>query len=137
MEKKIGIWLDSEKAYIITTGQQGETIKEVQSNIDHFKIHGGAGTSTPFQAQDATSDSKIMEKKKHQLKNYFTELMTIISDASCVAIFGPAQTKTAFQAELQKNSNLRSKLIAVETADGHLSENQLKELVRDFYKKNK
>ena len=37
--------------------------------MDHFKIHGGAGTSTPYQSQDATSDSKILEKKKHQQKN--------------------------------------------------------------------
>jgi len=136
MEKKIGIWLDSEKAFVVTVVDNGETIEEITSNMDHYKIHGGAGTSTPYQSQDATSESKILEKKKHQQKSYFDSIISRIRDASLIALFGPAQTKTAFQTELKKNTELGSKLLAVEAADAHLSENQLKELVREFFKEN-
>jgi len=132
--KNIGIWLDKEKAHIVTLENGNETMNTVRSEVEDYHIHGGSGTRFKGGPQDVVQDSKYLEREKHQLKLYFKEIVSEVKDASALVIFGPAEAKDKLDKELQeKYRALSAKVRAVIVADS-MTENQMKALVRDFFK---
>ena len=134
MNKKIGIWIDSNSAIIVRLLGNRETVKRIESNIEHYHLHGGSGSSIPYGPQDAVSESKLLERKKHQENSYFNKIMDEIGDVNLIAIFGPAETKIGLKKAFLKNRQLRDKIMHLEAAD-NMTENQIKMLVRNFFKK--
>ena len=138
MNKKIGIWLDSDNAIITTLLGNTETVKRIESCVEHYNPHGGSGSSIPYGPQDAVSESKLLERKKHQMNNYFNkimiELVIELNDVNIIAIFGPVETKIGFKKALLKNRQLRDKIIYIEAA-ANITENQIKMLIRNLFKR--
>ena len=134
--KNTGIWIDREKALIVSLENDNETFKTISSNIEHFKAHGGSGTKLKGGPQDVVQDSKYLEREKQQLKQYFKAIASQINDTNALVIFGPADTNEKFSKELHKNyKSLSSKIKGVEKADS-MTENQIKAYVRNFFKLN-
>ncbi|TJY35785.1 hypothetical protein [Pontimicrobium aquaticum] len=132
--KKTGIWLDKDKALIITLENGKETLDTVISNVEHYRTHGGSGTRFKGGPQDVVQDSKFLEREKHQLKQYYQSLASQIDDTDALVIFGPADTNEKFSKELNKSyKSLSSKIKGVRKADS-MTENQAKAWVRDFFK---
>ena len=71
--KNIGIWLDKDKAHVVTLEKGNEQMNTVMSNMEHFNIHGGSGTRLKGGPQDVVQDSKLLEREKQQHKAYFTQ----------------------------------------------------------------
>ena len=133
--KKIGIWLDKEKAHLVTLQNEDVRFNTIYSDIDFFHPKGGARSKTRWGPQDVVQDSKYLEREKHQLRQYFKELAKTIKDAQAIAIFGPADTNAKFYKELNENyKTLASKVKTVEKADS-MTENQVKALVREYFNK--
>lgn len=133
--KKIGIWLDKEKAHLVTLQNEDVRFNTIYSEIDFFHPKGGARSKTRWGPQDVVQDSKYLEREKHQLRQYFKELAKTIEDAEAIAIFGPADTNARFYKELNENYKiLASKVKTVEKADS-MTENQVKALVRGYFNK--
>lgn len=131
--KNIGIWIDKEKAYIISSKNDKITIDTIQSEIEAFNIGGGSGTKFKGGPQDVVQDSKYLEREKHQLKSYFREIASKIKNADTIVIFGPAKTNEKLYKELKKNyKGISVKVKAVKKADS-MTINQVKALVRDFF----
>ena len=134
--KNTGIWIDKEKAYIVSIENENETFETVSSNIEHYNIHGGSGTKFKGGPQDVVQDSKYLEREKQQLKQYFKTIANEINDANALVIFGPADTNEKFSQELHKNyKSLSAKIKGVEKADS-MTDNQVKAWVRDYFKSN-
>ncbi len=135
--KNIGIWMDKEKAHIITVHDNDEEMATILSEIENFRIHGGSGTRFKGGPQDVVQDSKYLEREKHQFKAYFKEVVSHIKNADKVAIFGPAETGEKFNTELKENyKDIGDKVTGVFKADS-MTENQTKALVREYFKKYK
>ena len=133
--KKIGIWLDKEKAHLVTLKNEDVRFRTINSEIEFFHPKGGARSKTKWGPQDVVQDSKYLEREKHQLKLYFKELAKAMEDAEAIAIFGPADTNDKFYKELNENyKTLALKVKTVEKADS-MTENQVKALVRNFFNK--
>lgn len=134
--KKTGIWLDKDKALIVTIENNKERLNTVSSNIEHFKPHGGSGTRFKGGPQDVVQDSRYLEREKQQLKKYFKNVAEIVNDTDALVIFGPAETNARFAKELHKNySILSTKIKGVEKADS-MTDNQVKAWVREYFKSN-
>jgi len=132
--KHTGIWLDKEKALIVTIENGVETLNIITSNIEHFRPHGGSGTRFKGGPQDVIQDSKFLEREKHQLKQYYKSLASEIKDTDALVIFGPADTNKKFSKVLHKKYKpLSSKIKGVEKTDS-MTENQVKAWVKDFFK---
>ena len=135
--KKIGVWIDKQKAHIVTIENDKEQFKTVNSEIDDYHVSGGSGTKFKGGPQDVVQDSKYLEREKHQLKSYFKEVASKIDNADSLIIFGPANTNEKFHKELQKNyKKLSAKVKEVRRADS-MTNNQVKALVRDYFKDKK
>ena len=132
--KNIGIWLDSDKAYILSIVNGKETFKKIPSNIEHFHVYGGSGSRFKGGPQDVIQDRKYLERKNRQFKRYFKTITSNIEEANKIAIFGPAEAFKMFKRELEKNySEIESKVLIVERSDS-MTNNQIKSLIRDYFK---
>ena len=56
--RKIGIWLDTHQAIVIEITNGNESFFTIPSNIEHYKVTGGAGTRLKGGPQDVVQDSK-------------------------------------------------------------------------------
>jgi len=127
MEKNIGIWLDSDEAIIIENGK--ESIRRIASEVEHYKMHGGAKGL----GQDSSSDTKLLQRKNNQLKSYFENILKEIPGADSIVLFGPAETKIAFKKEIENNAAFKNKVQGIETVDSNMSDNQLLEWVKNYF----
>lgn len=130
----IGIWLDKEKAHIVTISKTSEQFETLFSEIEVYRPTGGSGTkSAKWGPQDVVQDSKFLERKKHQYKSYFKKLAKVIKTADSIALYGPAETVTMFKKELDVNyPQVAAKVKIVAKADS-MTNNQVRKLVREFF----
>lgn len=134
--KRIGIWIDKEKAHIVTLYNGKESFSTILSHVENFRPFGGSGTRLKGGPQDVVQDSKYLEREKHQLKRYFKNIVAHIKDAGVIVILGPAETGIKFNNELLTNhSDLGKKVKQVIKSDS-MTKRQVKALVRSFFKLN-
>jgi len=133
MQKQTGIWLNYNHADIIHLLSDEVEIVKVESNIDHQRIGGGSRSKTPYGPMDNTSESKLLERKKHQINNYFKKITEEISDSSEVFLFGPSDSKVKYRKYLAAHSGKKPNVFDVITADS-MTENQKVAKVKDIFK---
>ena len=127
--KNVGVWIDGKKAIIIVNGQK----KELLSEVDHFKIHGGSGTKFKGGPQDVVHDSKYLEREKHQLKLYFDRIIAEINTSEALVIFGPGDVNEKFNKEIQANHKALADKVKGVISVNYLTENQIVAWVKDFF----
>lgn len=131
--RKTGVWLDKKKALIVDLENGSEKLTTIDSNVETFHVHGGSGTRLKGGPQDVVQDSKYLEREKHQLRNYFNDIIESINDTDALAIFGPAEAFMKFEKELEDNHKDLSKKVKTVTRADSMTDNQVKALVREFY----
>jgi hypothetical protein len=131
--KKLGIWIDKEKAHIVTLENKNEELHSIFSGVENFHPGGGSGTKGKGGPQDVVQDSKYLEREKHQLKAYFKKISEKLKDASEIVILGPGEVCKKLNNELKDNySNIGANIVDIKTTD-KMTDNQLKAWLRDFY----
>lgn len=133
--KKTGIWMDQEKAYIISiTGNQEPEIEEINSGIElRQRFPGEKQTATRFGEYIVGEREKKQRRQEHERVKYYKDMMDHLKDAEGIFIFGPGETKHEMAKEISKTRMLRGKLFAVENSD-QLTLNQMKAKVKEFYR---
>ena len=99
--KQVGIWIDKEKAYIVTLSKDSEAFETVNSEVEFFHPKGGSRSKTRWGPQEVVQDSKYLEREKHQMQRYFNNIVPYIEKAEEIAIFGPADTGQKFNKFLE------------------------------------
>lgn len=126
--------MDKEKAHIVVMANGREKMHTIFSDLDFFNPKGGSRSKTKWGPQDVVQDSKYLEREKHQLREYFKILSDVVKGTEELALFGPADTADKFKQYLnEKYQILASKVKTVTKADS-MTDNQIRALVRDFYK---
>ena len=132
--KNIGIWLDKEKAHIVTITKESEQFQTLISEIEVYRPKGGSGTkSAKWGPHDVVQDIKYLEREKHQFKAYFKNLANAIKNSDGIALFGPAATANKFKKELDKNYPLLASKVKTVAKSDSMTPNQIKKLVREFF----
>ena len=133
IQKPVGIWLDFRDAFIVYLNNGSEKTLKVQSEIDESNPVGGSGSSTPYGAQEAVSETRYLHRRQQQEKQYFQSIIDKLADRDAVYIMGPAQAKIHLEQELKKQPNSAIKIIKVESCD-RLTENQIRARIRDHFR---
>lgn len=134
MEKNVGIWLDNEKAYIITLIDGNEKVEKIESNVEtRVRIEGETKSYSRLGGMLINPQKKKTKRKNHQLKDYFRSIIRKTKDASSIYIFGPADAKTNLKKIVEQEKNLNKKLKRVESSD-RLTEKQMVAKVRQVFK---
>ena len=135
MEKKVGIWLDSEKAYIISLIDGREKLEKIESNVEsRVRYEGEKKSFSRIGGQLVNPQKKKTKRKKQQLQSYFQNILKKTKDAEDIYIFGPAEAKTGLNKEYGKYKELQNKVLRVENS-GKLTENQMIAQVREVFAK--
>jgi len=125
--------MDKRIAKIVSLNGKEEVLTQVKSNVEEFHPKGGSGSSMKGGPQDVVQDSKYLEREKHQLKSYFLEIRSKISQVDSMVIFGPAETGQKFAHELSKTQiELFKKIQKVEKADS-MTDNQIRAWVKSYF----
>lgn len=134
--KKTGVWLDKNKALIVTLENNKESLKIIPSNVEHYHVYGGSGTRFKGGPQDVVQDRKYLEREKHQLKKYFENIISKIKNTDALVLFGPGETQVKLQKKISDNyKELYEKLLANEKTDS-MTYNQVKAWTRDFFSRD-
>lgn len=136
-KKQTGVWLDKDKAIIVTLFKEDISLNTILSDIEHFHVHGGSGTRAKGGPQDVVQDSKYLEREKHQLNKYFKNVASVIKDTDAIVLFGPAEIKDKFNKVLNTSEkDLSAKIKDVVKTDS-MTKRQVKAWVKAYFKESR
>lgn len=135
--RNVGIWIDHREAVIVSLDHNSheEQIETCESDADRpTRQMGGAPSrgSTPWGPQDVASDTRRDRRYKHQLDQYYEEVIGKLGGADAILIFGPGAAKTELKKHLDDTHILRDRVVGVETTD-KMTRPQIAAKVREFY----
>jgi len=135
MEKLFGLWIDHEKAIIVSLTDGSHKVTHVESDIEgRFRLKGGSRSNTPWGIQSATSESKRDFRYSKHLNIYFQHIINLLKDAKHIFIFGPGEAKIELKKEIEKNNVFLDKISDIETTD-KLTEPQIVAKVKKYFDK--
>lgn len=133
MKKQTGIWLDHEKATIITLDINDYKLTTIESDIvTRDRIDGETKKYGRFGDQSLSQEKHKERRIKEQTSNYLKNLLSEIKDVDELVLFGPANMKKELEKHILNDTNLSSKLKTVVSADS-MTENQMVAWVKKFY----
>ena len=116
--KKVGIWIDHRTAVVVTIEDGEESIRTIEGEADRQpKPAGRTGNPTKWGPQAPINEHRIEEHYRHQVIQFYKEVIKSIGNVDQLLVMGPAQAKLEFADELKKVADLRHVPLKVETVD--------------------
>ncbi|PLX46406.1 MAG: hypothetical protein C0609_00690 [Deltaproteobacteria bacterium] len=125
MEKNVGLWVDHNKAYLITLKGERETRTRFDADFDKER-------TASYGSADRLPEKKVERRRMNQLKGWYGELVRALTSADRIYIFGPGKAKNELLIALEEEEEVASKVVGVDPADA-MTENQMAAKVRSFY----
>jgi stalled ribosome rescue protein Dom34 len=134
MKTKAGLWIDHEKAIVVSLTDKGEETGCIISNVKkQLRRTGDSILKGPYQPQQVPADDKRQKALTGQLNKYYDDVIAQIRDAESILIFGPGEAKVELEDRLKK-SNFGERISGIETAD-KMTDHQVAAKVRQYFKK--
>ena len=111
MERKVGLWINHLKAVIVSIANQKIYIREIISNIEQ---------QDPPMKSDLGESSEANAVKIHDphseilLDRYYDVIISLISDAESIWIFGPNEAKVELEDRL-RTAGFGARVVGIET----------------------
>jgi len=132
-KKDVGIWLDKEKAYIISIFGEEEKVQKIESEVEtRVRFPGEKKSYSRLGNMFVNPAKRKTKRQKQQLHHYFEEIINNVTDADEIMVFGPSDTKKHFEKEILTHKSLSPKFKGVQSAD-NISERQMIAKVKEFY----
>ena len=123
MNKKVGLWLDHNKAVIVSITNTGEERRRITSGMEHYVHFSSNGDSAAKDARDP--------RFLNHLSEYFDQVITHIGDAKSIQIFGPGKAKYELEKRLA-NVGMSDNIVSVDDAE-NLTDRQVAKRVRERF----
>ena len=127
MKKTVGLWIDHEKAVIVSVRGTEEEIKLIHSNMGEQRIE----QQRRHNGRSVPSDDIRLRVLTEHLNTYYEEVISCIRDAKSILLFGHGEAKGELKKRLEKD-NLGERIVGVETAD-KMTDNQIVAKVKDHF----
>jgi len=133
-EKKTGIWLDQETAYIIrVSGETEPMLERIKSDVEsRIRIRGEGKVSARFGNAFIDDQEKKQRRQRHQRQRYFDIIIHELADIDYIYLFGPGKGKEELNNAIEKAHAFKGQVIAMETTD-RLTKNQMIAKVIEFF----
>jgi stalled ribosome rescue protein Dom34 len=120
MKKALGLWIDHERAVVVTLLEKTEEIKHIPSNAEkHIRYSGGKS--------EDNRDNRLEE----QLSKYYDEVISHLHDADFILIMGPGEAKVELQKRLEDHKHTDCHLV-LKTTD-KMTDHQIVKKLRDTF----
>jgi hypothetical protein len=117
MNKKVGLWIDRNKAVIVSIANKMEGKRIITSDMEHYVLY-----STVVPGDGAPENPRDRRFWNH-LGEYYDKIIAHIRDAGEIQIFGPAGAKYELQKHLE-SAGLAGQIVSLEDA-GTLTDLQI------------
>ena len=131
MKTNAGVWIDHREAIIVTLSESGEETTHIQSKAERQFGHSKNQEQGSHEASSAQADDSRERDYTGHLAPFYDEVISCLSDAESVLIFGPGEAKGELKKRFEKHPN-GSPTIAMETAD-KMTEPQIVALIRHHF----
>jgi len=110
MNKRVGLWLDRNKAVIVSITDNGEERKRITSDMEHSIRYSNAvpGDGSPENLRD--------RRFWNHLGEYYDNIIAHIHDAKAIQIFGPGEAKYELEKDLVQKG-LSEYIVSMENAE--------------------
>ncbi len=133
MKNRTGIWLDHEKATIVTLVGSGYKLNIIESDIiTRERVDGETKKYGRFGDQSLSQEKHKERRIKEQTSNYLKNLLNEIKHVDELVLFGPANMKKELEKLILHDTTIAAKLKAVVSADS-MTDNQMVAWVKNFY----
>lgn len=131
MGKNVGVWLDKEKAYVISVNGGKHQIEKIESNVEtRVRYEGETKSYSRVGGMVVNPSKKKTKREKHQLSHYLADLSCKLTGAEKILIFGPADVKKELKKILIRRKDKPA--ISLESAD-QMTENQMVARVKKHF----
>jgi len=125
MSRNVGLWIDHNKAVIVSITNTGEERKRITSGMEHY-VHFSSNGPGDGSAKDAR-DPRFL----NHLSEYYDKVIAHIGDAKSIQIFGPGKAKHELQKRLE-SEGISDNIVSVDNA-GRLTDRQIAKRVRERF----
>jgi stalled ribosome rescue protein Dom34 len=125
MNRKVGLWLDHNKALIISITNSGETRRIITSDMEHYVRY-----SKNIPRDSVTEDERDQRYWNH-LDEYYAKVILKIGDAKSILILGPGEAKHELKKHLDDNG-MSENIVSVDETD-KLTDKQIIKIVRERF----
>ena len=130
MDRKIGVWIDHKRAFVI--GYKDDKVEVIEAHLEPPAHYSGGTRLGGRLSQKADLELRHNDRINLQLNKYYGQVMTALKDASSILVMGPGKAKIEFEKAIKKNKSLQKRLLKVEAVD-KMTKNQMVAHVRKFY----
>ena len=110
MHKRVGLWLDRNKAVIVSIANNIEARRIITSDMEHYVLY---STIVPG---DGSPENIRDRRFWNHLGEYYAKIVEHIRDATEIQIFGPAEAKYELEKQLE-NEGLAIHIVSIENAE--------------------
>lgn len=110
MKKQVGLWIDRNKAVIVSIANSVEGRRIITSDMEHYVLH---STTVPGDG----SPEEIRDRRFwNHLGEYYAKIVEHIRDATEIQIFGPEVAKYELEKHLE-SEGLAIHIVSIEDAE--------------------
>ena len=132
MKTKVGLWIDHQKAVVVSVTDKGEEIKQVISKVEkQLRRSGDSPLKGPYEPRQVPAGDSRQRKLTGHLNIYYDAVITSIREAESILIFGPGEAKGELKRRLERD-NLGGRIVGMETAD-KMTDRQILAKVRKYF----
>src|SRR5678816_4213664 len=124
MSDQAGIWIDHEKAVIVTISGEDVSLKTLVSDVGPHTHYAGS--------QEGGGEKKYEERHSEALDRYYDDVISQLGEPDALLLLGPGEAKLQLQHRLGRSNGLSASIVAVESAD-KLTEPQIVAKVKEHY----
>ena len=124
MHHKVGIWIDHQKAVIVSASADSVTTKTLESDVESHPRYSGQ--------QDGGGEKKYEERHTQHLDRYYDEVVRQLADADELLIFGPGEAKLELKERLRRSKAHSERAVGIETTD-KLTDPQIVAKVKEHF----
>jgi hypothetical protein len=110
MDKRVGLWIDRDKAVIVSIADNIEARRIITSDMEHYILYSDIvpGDGSPENIRD--------RRFWNHLGEYYDKIIAHIRDATEIQIFGPEGAKYELEKHLE-SEGLSGHIVSIEDAD--------------------
>jgi hypothetical protein len=132
MKKQIGLWIDHQKAILVILDNDKQEVRRIQSKLDrHVHFENEANARTVERPEYYTRETRMDRRFHDHLQKYYQQVISAVSGAEKLLVFGNGEAKYEFEKQLKKNHR-RVPRLHVESAD-KMTERQITAKVRKYF----
>lgn len=134
--KKLGIWMDQSRAYLIAcSDKQASLIEEIESPVESMvRYPGESDSKIRVGSTHAASNNEVKTNNIHQeqLKKYFSMVEDKLIGFEDILLLGPGVLKNQFFKKISSNKAFSKVKVQLQDAD-KMTSNQLLAVVRAYF----